>query len=560
MLIVAKPLTDIVEITLYLHRDTHENGMTIKQYADAVLAGSPDHPVLDHEEFLYQFGATDENLKAVVDWATKNDLTVVEAHTGKSAVHITGTVETFNKLFKITLQDVTDSERTYMKPDIVPTVPIEIASMIEHVPGFDQSLIAKKNVTPPEVLESITNPNYKHVLLSNGTYMVDGASLSDAYNVPAGDGYGECIGILEFTDANGYVTGWRQSDIDSLSNLTGVKIPTPVNVVVDSAPINVNSDVESILDIMCVGTACPSAKIVYYQGINSVPQGLINTMSAAINDTENKPCVLSISWGLFDIPDYDTIMASAVVKGITVFVSSGDYGAENYKPTGCTSPYAVVVGGTSIKLGSTSNIVNEIGSSTSGGGISIGDYGRPKQPVPSWQTGLTATPRTGAGVIGAPIALTGRGTPDLCAPMSAYSASAQYNDAGGCYPVCTQGSIGFSGGTSAAAPIVAAFWARLTALLGQRIPFNPSFFYTNRAQFFRDITTGNNAYPVTSSGYVTVVGWDPITGLGVPNFNAIYQYYHTGYTFPKKNFGFRSTSTSGSVYPRTTNGARHNPV
>jgi subtilase family serine protease len=86
-----------------------------------------------------------------------------------------------------------------------------------------------------------------------------------------------------------------------------------------------------------------------------------------------------------------------------------------------------------------------------------------------------------------------------------------------------------SGGTSASAPL----WAGLIALAdqyaGRHLGFvNPAIYRVGRSasyhDAFHDITTGNNTprFPVhTTSGYTAAPGWDPVTGWGSPNAQAL---------------------------------------
>jgi subtilase family serine protease len=81
------------------------------------------------------------------------------------------------------------------------------------------------------------------------------------------------------------------------------------------------------------------------------------------------------------------------------------------------------------------------------------------------------------------------------------------------------------GGTSASAPLWAAFMAIANQMAGHPLGFiNPALYklaassaYT---QDFHDITAGNNSVDnnrVQVQGYPAVQGWDPVTGLGTPN-------------------------------------------
>ena len=200
-----------------------------------------------------------------------------------------------------------------------------------------------------------------------------------------------------------------------------------------------------------------------------------------------------------------------------------------------TNAYQIASGGTSLYLNNDSTWNNEAGWSGGGGGISA------IVSLPSWQTGLTSTTIT-ASSTGTATALPRRGIPDVSAPADPSTG----------YQFYVNGTLVQYGGTSASAPWLAGMITRLTQLWGRRPSFANSLFYSN-TQAFTDITLGNNRNGYTT-GYATTVGWDAATGLGSPKGAELYKLFHTGSTFPKQNYGFRSTT--GQVYPRRTTGVR----
>ncbi|MGI8711626.1 MAG: hypothetical protein ACR2NR_00250 [Solirubrobacteraceae bacterium] len=86
-----------------------------------------------------------------------------------------------------------------------------------------------------------------------------------------------------------------------------------------------------------------------------------------------------------------------------------------------------------------------------------------------------------------------------------------------------------SGGTSASAPILAGMIALADQYAGRHLGFvNPAIYRIGRSasyhEAFHDVTTGNNtpAFPGhTINGYAAAPGWDPVTGWGSPNAQAL---------------------------------------
>ena len=102
---------------------------------------------------------------------------------------------------------------------------------------------------------------------------------------------------------------------------------------------------------------------------------------------------------------------------------------------------------------------------------------------------------------------TGRGVPDVAAVADPETG----------YAVIVDGQEGVVGGTSAVAPLWAAFIALCNEQLGKNLGWlHPKLYGTvTHHQAFHDITSGNNGT------YRAGSGWDPCTGLGTPNGQAI---------------------------------------
>jgi kumamolisin len=542
------------QISIYLNNDIHDNGMTLKEYADAVLAGT--QPILDHGGLDYHFGATDADMALVSNWATANGLTIVLAESAIATIKVSGTLGQLGDLFKVTVREVTDDIRTYITTDHTPTIPSAIVSAVRAVGGFDQSFLAEKHAVAADL---VANPDLGS---SYGASAVTPVQMATAYNVPTGDGYGGCIGIFELSiNQTNYNEGWQQPDVTASFSRIGLTAPSITTINVDSAYFSPTSSVESMLDIYCAGAVAPRAQIAYYISPNTGTTSINDNINAAVNDTTNNPSVLSMSWGLGDTSSYDTAFQAGVVKGMTFFVSSGDSGAVNLSmaSTVC-SQYVVSCGGTNVTLNGSNALTAEVawgnsdgsghGTGTTGAGATGGGQSS-AVAVPSWQSGLTyKTTTTGNSGGGTATALSFRGVPDWSAPGDPNTGYVFF--AGGTSSAAAVGTSQY-GGTSAAAPLLAGIWVRLNVLLGYRIPFNMTTFYSNSSTLFNDVATGNNRDGYTT-GYVCTTGWDAVTGLGSPKADQLYKYWHTGSTFPKGNRGFRPAT--GAAYPRITQGAR----
>ncbi len=63
-----------------------------------------------------------------------------------------------------------------------------------------------------------------------------------------------------------------------------------------------DSDAEVLLDIEIAASLAPGAKIIVYFA-PFTEQGWVDVVNAAIHDTQNRPSVLSISWGFTEGQD-----------------------------------------------------------------------------------------------------------------------------------------------------------------------------------------------------------------------------------------------------------------
>jgi Protein of unknown function (DUF3892) len=229
----------------------------------------------------------------------------------------------------------------------------------------------------------------------------------------------------------------------------------------------------------------------------------------------NNPSVLTISYGFPEIADPDqatlstmsTLFQEAAALGVTVFVATGDKGAEWGVGDGeahvsypATDPGVTAVGGTLISnvktIGPGEYTFDENTWSGTGGGIS--NY----FDMPDWQidAGVPVS-ANGDGRVG-------RGVPDIAAHVGYYAFYVNGAWDNQCY------------GTSIGAPLYAA----MVALINAQTHGNTGFLngnvglrkglYQAPSDVFRDVADGvSNGSP----GYTSGPGWDACTGFGSVN-------------------------------------------
>lgn len=375
--------------------------------------------------------------------------------------------------------------------------------------------------------------------------------IATAYNIPASTGAGVKIGIFSLGG------GFKQSDLNlTFADLVsggllppGTIAPTIKQVLLDDETGTWGSyapgDSENTLDIYCIATLVPDADITIYIG---------NYWETVFNRAITDGChIITFSWvNTENAGNYlATYLTTAETNKIAITAASGDWGSSLTGETvldalyPSSNPKVISIGGTKLILNSADNSRDtetddnrdpDYPSYWGGGGGVSKNYA-----LPSWQSGLHYTPIIN-GVTGTSTTLTMRGVPDISAPMNTYI---YYEN----------GVIVGSGGTSASAPVIAGMLARIQALTGKQrssAEYN-TLFYNHKNSFF-DITVGTNNTQITS-GYAGTVDWDPVTGLGPPIGNKVFQYMRNGLrptsggVFPNHKFDRRPTT--GMVWPRT---------
>jgi len=229
---------------------------------------------------------------------------------------------------------------------------------------------------------------------------------------------------------------------------------------------------------------------------------------------------------------------AAVNRRLTVVAASGDLGAAAYQcdlyaaltgtppasPTKgvlllASDPLVLSAGGTALTASpATGAWISETAWGLGSG--NPGNQGGSFQASGGGFSRLFARPAYQAGVPG--IGAT-RGVPDV---------SADASDRPGVAVVFSNGTgntVQSHGGTSASAPIWAALIALADQYAGRHLGFINSAIYQiargpDYHQAFHDITTGDNTAqfpPTTVTGYQATPGWDPVTGWGTPDAQAL---------------------------------------
>ena len=463
-------------------------------------------------QFTEQFGPTEQDYQAVINFMQANGLTVTRTHPNRVVLDVSGSVADIERVFHVTLHTYAHPEeaRDFYAPDAEPSV--DLAVPILHVSGLDNFALPRPSSLRTKVLSgspSDVTPNSGGG--PGGTYKA--ADLRAAY-VPgvALTGSGQSVALVQFA---GYVSNdiaaWLSANGISGAGLTLTNVPVNGGV---STPGPANGEV--CLDIEMVIAMAPGISNIYvYEGPNG-STAWSTMLSQIAND--NLARQVSSSWSsLYGTstadPTSEGIFKQMASQGMSYFNASGDYDAYTGAiPFPTDSTNITQVGGTVLSTtGAGGSYVSETvwndrtvngngGNWGSSGGIST-VYG-----IPGWQLGVSMTMNGGS--------TTMRNVPDVALTAKNIFIIADTNVQEG------------ASGTSCAAPL----WAGFMALVNQQaaIAGRPSAGFINPVIYaigkgasyttdFHDTTNGDNTWSGSPSLFYATNGFDLCTGWGTPN-------------------------------------------
>lgn len=343
-------------------------------------------------------------------------------------------------------------------------------------------------------------------------------SIRAAYDIPttvngAPAGTGQTIVIV---DAYGSPTA--QADLDTFSAAMGIpstklNVYYPVgNVAWHGTDLENDWAGETSLDVQWAHAVAPGATIDLVVAQTPANQVMNNAISWAV---DNLPATtISMSFGTDEnavdgnsgqFTQTHQIFEDAAAKGISLFASSGDGGADDATGSSTFSspaddPLVTAVGGTTLYKGS--------GTKAAADETTWDDF-----DAPAFGTDVFGA--TG----GAPSLDTAKGGSDVAYDASVYTGVLVYN---GYFADPAEDGFYFTGGTSAGSPQWAGIDAVLTQKAGHSLGnLDGSLPAWSKAKALHDVTVGDNRTDTFAGGYSAGKGWDVPTGYGTPDVNKI---------------------------------------
>jgi len=481
---------------------------------------------LSLEQMTELIGPTQQTVDTIVNWLENEGCSDIRITQSREYIHTRVSVPLAARLLNIQFHTYRHLSGISVEASVGPySLPTSIAAHIDLVSGA----VGFPDVRAPIV--QVAPPNS-----GVGSLEIDPTNIRTRYNVTSttvGTNSKNMHAVAEFQ-----AQYYSPTDLKTFWNeFVPFAAFQPVAKVIGYNNA-LKPGIEASLDIQYVMGVAPNITTWFYSMKNFNFWEDLMTWVNEINNETNPPFVHSVSYGSQgDYPSdsyRDRLNADFQklgTRGITIIFASGDSGAgcqgrglddqiacdcTFYPSFPATCPYVLTVGATKFLSGN-SGPEGAVTYFKSGGGFSQ------LFPVPSYQSTAVKGYLASGVKMPQPCAFnsTNRATPDVSALGDVH------------FQVVNGGSVTSVGGTSASAPTFGAIVALLNDIrLNKKqstFGFINLWIYSTAAQnpsAFFDVTVGDNTTPdcCTSGnlgGFECSAGWDPVTGVGTPNFRVL---------------------------------------
>jgi hypothetical protein len=338
-----------------LLRRSPEQEQALEQFINDLHdpASAVFHHWIRAEEFGRRYGVASADVSWVTDWLESQGFQVNLVYTNRILIDFTGSAGQVRQAFRTEIHHLMVKGEAHIANMSDPQIPVGLASMV-------RGIVSLNDFRAQPMLKARADYN-----AGGGYDLVAPADVATIYNFSpafaAGySGQGQTIVLLEDTDL--YTTAdWTTfrstfglASAYPSASLTQVHPSSSANNCTDPG-VN-GDDAEAALDVEWASAGAPSAQLE----VASCAEGLFVALQNLLNATGTLPAIVSISYGESESylgASYNAYVSAmyqqAVTEGVSVFVSSGDDGAEisgsanGINVSGFTStPYNVSVGGT----------------------------------------------------------------------------------------------------------------------------------------------------------------------------------------------------------------------
>ncbi len=558
---VPKDLS-IMRMTLVLRRSAAQQAALDSLVAAQQDPKSPQyHKWLTPEQFGARYGLSQNDLNKLTEWLKRNGFVVDEVPKGRWTIVFSGTAGQVQTAFHTEIHYYNVNGTRHRANSTPLEIPKALLPVVDGVLGIH-------DFRPVPIAHLGSVPHFGSG--STGDHFLFPSDYATIYDINplysnGIDGSGQTIAIVGRCNIDTSIVQTFRSLTGLSPNNTSV---LPVPNTQTPAPCTGDDLLEPYLDVEWSGAVAVNAKIVLVVAPDIgdaatyiVEQNLAPVMSTSFSSCEADNLGANNRYWL-------NLWEQASSHGITSLVSSGDSGAAGCDDPNsatasggpsvnalCSTPYDICVGGSELNdfsnpanfwsmQGTALRYIPEVAWNESGsnGGSGLWSTGGgysvvyPKTNAP-WQTGNSSS---------------WRGVPDVSLPAAAHDGYFICQDSG-----CNLSTFYIASGTSAAAPSFAGLMALVVQNKASPQGAANSLLYalSSHSNVFHDIVTGNNSVP-GQSGYSAGAGWDPVTGLGSVDANAMVTNWGSTSTTAPSVLLSASTVTFGNQLVGTTSSSQ----
>ncbi|KAJ6622550.1 family S53 protease [Mycena sp. CBHHK59/15] len=465
---------------------------------------------LTKEEVNAFVAPSDEAVAAVQAWLSSHGLTANTSSSAGDWLAVTVPVSKANEMLSAKYETFKhiSSGKTYART-LSYSLPADVADFVEHIhptTTFNNPLSLSPVLSAPSPAPASLRTLLPHPCLRS-LYGIPKTAATESSNSIAVAGF---IGqFARKADLKSFLTSFR-TDMDSSTTFTVQEIDGGKNSQgASAAGIEANLDVQYTVG---VATGVP----VYFVSVGDNYQdgdleGFLDIVNF-LSGEDDVPQVMTTSYG-----ENESDMSEALAlklcnaymafgaRGTSVLFASGDGGVEGGQSQTCTTYQASFPAGCPYltAVGSVHGTSPETASTFSSGGFS-NYWGAPDYQADAVAAFLQIQGSTNKGLFNA----SGRGYPDV----SAQGENVQIVSGG-----TTEGVDGTSCSSPIFASVIGLINDQLLAAGNSPLGFLNPWLYSN-PDMLNDVTAGSNP-GCGAKGFAAEAGWDPVTGLGTPNFS-----------------------------------------
>ncbi|KAF7370370.1 Family S53 protease [Mycena sanguinolenta] len=467
---------------------------------------------------------SDEALIAVQNWLSSNNVTAVSTGAGDwltATVSISKANDLLGANYETFLH--ADSGKSYARTLSV-TLPAQVAAHIDDVhpsTTFNSPVSSKPVLSVPQARKGGNGNSGSNAASCANT--VTPTCLQTLYGIPTTPATQSSnnIAVAGFIDQFA-----QQADLQSFLGQFRTDLSSSTTFALQTLDGGKNTQGaadagDEALDIQYTVGVATNVPVTFVSVGEKTQDGDLGGFLDIVNfltAETNVPPVMTTSYGE-DESDISPALAFKLcnaymgmgARGTSVLFASGDGGVEGGSAQRCTTfqvafpadcPYLTAVG-------SVHGTSPETASTFSSGGFS-NYFGIPDYQADAVATYLQTLGTTNQGLFNT----SGRGYPDVAAQACRRGENVQIVSGGK-----TQGVDGTSCSSPIFASVIALINDELITNGKSTLGFLNPFLYSNAAAL-NDVTTGSNTGCGTN-GFPAKTGWDPVTGLGTPNFAAL---------------------------------------